>query len=246
MSTAVSAIPTASDPSKAAELAKLPGFTKKAKTTLDQSDFLKLLASQYANQNPLEPQKDTDMIAQMSTFTSVQQMGELVTSLKSFIVSQDFASTQNMLGKYVTATSEKTVENKDGSSVVITTKTSGLVTSVGYDDDGVSVVKIGDKSFSPSDVTAISSSAATAAEDAETETPPTIGSAQSLMGKVVTVTQDQSTTTTSGNPVTVKVSTKGVVTSYGTDAEGAGTIVIGGTTYSLSQVTAVTTASTSS
>ncbi len=136
---ALSTIPTASDPAKAAELAKLPGFTRQVKKTMDQSDFLKLLSSQLANQNPLEPQKDTEMVAQMATFSSVEQMGDLVKSLKSFIVTQDFSSAQSMLGKYVTVNKDKV-------------QTSGVVSSVGYDEHGVSIIKIGDKSFSPSDV----------------------------------------------------------------------------------------------
>lgn len=142
----VASLPTASDPSKAAELAKLPGFDRVAKKTLDQQDFLKLLATQMSNQDPLNPSSDLDSIAQMASFSSAQQMSELVTSLKSFIVTQDFASAQNMLGKYVTVTKDKV-------------ETSGIVTAVGYDKDGVSMIKIGDKSFSPADVTAVSSAA---------------------------------------------------------------------------------------
>ncbi len=158
----VSPIPTASDPDKAEELAKLPGFTRQVKKTLDQSDFLKLLATQMANQNPLEPQKDTEMIAQMSTFSSVEQMGDLVTSLKSFIVSQDFVSAQNMLGKYVTVT-------KDDAT------TSGVVTSVGYDEDGVSIIRIGDKVFNPSDVTEVRTEAPAVAAEDETAVPAAAG-----------------------------------------------------------------------
>ncbi len=158
----VSPIPTASDPDKAAELAKLPGFTRQVKKTLDQSDFLKLLSTQLANQDPLDPQKDTEMIAQMSTFSSVEQMGDLVTSLKSFIVSQDFVSAQNMLGKYVTVT-------KDNAT------TSGVVTSVGYDDDGVSIIRIGDKVFNPSDVTEVRTEAPVVAAEDDAAAPAAAG-----------------------------------------------------------------------
>lgn len=138
----VSPIPTASDPSKADMLAKLPGFDRQVKKTLGQEDFLKLLSTQMANQDPMNPQQDTEFIAQMSSFSSSQQMSEMVTTLKAFIVTQDFASAQNMLGKYVTVTKDNV-------------QTVGVVTSVGYDDDGVSMIKIGDRTFSPADVTEI-------------------------------------------------------------------------------------------
>lgn len=152
----VSSIPTASDPSKAAELANLPGFDRQVKKTLGQEDFLKLLSTQMANQDPMNPQQDTEFIAQMSSFSSSQQMSEMVTTLKAFIVTQDFASAQSMLGKYVTVTKDDV-------------ETSGIVTAVGYDTDGVSMIKIGDKTFSPADVTSVSAeapeTAAVAAED---------------------------------------------------------------------------------
>ncbi len=149
----VSALPTASDPTKAAELAKLAGFDRQTKKTLDQGDFLKLLATQLANQDPLSPSNDLNSISQMATFSSIEQTGDLVKSLKAFIVSQDFASAQNMLGKYVTVT-------KDNATV------SGVVDTVGYDEDGVSIIKIGEQTFSPADVTEVRTAAPAAAAGA--------------------------------------------------------------------------------
>ena len=240
----VSPLPTASDPTKAAELAKLAGFDRQTKKTLDQSDFLKLLSTQLANQDPLSPSSDLDSISQMATFSSVEQMGDLVTSLKSFIVTQDFASAQNMLGKYVTVSTDSVSKTADGSTVTETVRTSGQVTSVGYNDVGVSVIRIGDRTYSPADVTGISTSAAEAAAG-ETVGDTDFGTASGLMGRVVTVTQDASTTTASGAPLAVKVSTKGVVTAFGSDAEGNPTITIGGKVYPFSQVTAVQAAKSS-
>ena len=43
-----------------------------AKNTLDQADFLKLLVTQMTSQNPLSPQSNTDMAAQMAQFTALQ------------------------------------------------------------------------------------------------------------------------------------------------------------------------------
>ena len=41
--------------------------------TLGQNDFLKLLVTQMTSQDPLNPQKDTDFIAQMAQFSSLEQ-----------------------------------------------------------------------------------------------------------------------------------------------------------------------------
>jgi flagellar basal-body rod modification protein FlgD len=41
--------------------------------TLDQQDFLRLLVAQLSAQDPLNPVKDTEFIAQMAQFTSLEQ-----------------------------------------------------------------------------------------------------------------------------------------------------------------------------
>lgn len=162
----VSPLPTASDPAYADELAGLAGFDRKVKTTLDQSDFLKVLATQLANQNPLEPTDNADSIAQMATFSSIQQSSELVTTLKSFMAAQGLSSAQSMLGRDVTITTTRTVEDVDGNKKTETTKTTGQVTAVGYDDSGAAVVTVGGKQYPQSSVTEIRGATTTAATTA--------------------------------------------------------------------------------
>ena len=41
--------------------------------TLSQDDFLKLLVAQLTTQDPLNPQSDTEFIAQMAQFTALEQ-----------------------------------------------------------------------------------------------------------------------------------------------------------------------------
>jgi flagellar basal-body rod modification protein FlgD len=49
--------------------------------TLDQSDFLNLLIKQLASQDPMNPMSDTSFIAQMASFTSLQQTKETQASI---------------------------------------------------------------------------------------------------------------------------------------------------------------------
>jgi flagellar basal-body rod modification protein FlgD len=49
--------------------------------TLTQNDFLTLLVSQMENQDPTNPQSDTEMAAQMAQFTSLTQSAAMSTSL---------------------------------------------------------------------------------------------------------------------------------------------------------------------
>jgi flagellar basal-body rod modification protein FlgD len=52
--------------------------------TLDYSAFLKLLIAQIENQDPLEPTNSTDYVAQLATFSEVEQsvkMNDMITEL---------------------------------------------------------------------------------------------------------------------------------------------------------------------
>ena len=52
-----------------------------AQNVLTQKDFLQLLVTQMQNQNPLSPQSDTQMAAEMAQFTSLQQTSSMSSSL---------------------------------------------------------------------------------------------------------------------------------------------------------------------
>ena len=49
--------------------------------TLTQNNFLQLLVAQMENQDPLEPQSDTEMASQMAQFTALQQTSDMSSSL---------------------------------------------------------------------------------------------------------------------------------------------------------------------
>lgn len=48
--------------------------THSKKSVLGQDDFLKILITQLRNQDPMQPMQDRDFIAQMATFSSLEQM----------------------------------------------------------------------------------------------------------------------------------------------------------------------------
>ncbi len=52
-----------------------------ASQTLNQQDFLQLLVSQMENQDPMDPQSDTDMAAQMAQFSALTADTAMSTSL---------------------------------------------------------------------------------------------------------------------------------------------------------------------
>ncbi|MDP4158112.1 MAG: flagellar hook assembly protein FlgD, partial [Bacillota bacterium] len=68
-------------------------------------DFLKILMTQLQNQDPLNPMQDQDFISQMATFSSLEQMTNLNTSMDNFVKSAEqnqFMQASSMIGKTVT------------------------------------------------------------------------------------------------------------------------------------------------
>jgi flagellar basal-body rod modification protein FlgD len=49
--------------------------------TLTQNNFLQLLVAQMENQDPMNPQSDTEMASQMAQFTALQQSTDMSSSL---------------------------------------------------------------------------------------------------------------------------------------------------------------------
>ncbi|MFD2925527.1 flagellar hook assembly protein FlgD [Halobacillus naozhouensis] len=56
--------------------------------TLGKDAFLKILMAQIKNQSPMDPMKDKEFIAQMTQFSSLEQMTNLSQSMQEFMSSQ--------------------------------------------------------------------------------------------------------------------------------------------------------------
>jgi flagellar basal-body rod modification protein FlgD len=88
-------------------------------STLGQADFLKLLVTQLQNQDPTNPMDNQQFIAQMATFSQVQQMTTMNQSLQNIQLLQSSLNntyTLSFIGKTVTATGNQMSLTKDGAS----------------------------------------------------------------------------------------------------------------------------------
>lgn len=74
------------------------------KTMLGQEDFLKLLAVQFQQQDPMKPMEDTAFIAQMAQFTTLDQTKSMLTQITQLGSSQNLATANSYLGRQVTLT----------------------------------------------------------------------------------------------------------------------------------------------
>lgn len=94
--------------------------------TLTQNDFLQLLVAQMENQDPLQPQSDTEMASQMAQFTSLTQTTAMSSSLSEMqansligttVTLQESNSNQTTSG--VVQSVVQGAESSDGSPQVV-------------------------------------------------------------------------------------------------------------------------------
>lgn len=100
-----------------------------ASASLDYDSFLTLLIAQMQNQDPTEPMDSTEQIAQLATFSQVEQTIQTNKNLETLIQSSVLTQAGTVIGK--------TVSSTDGSI-------SGIVEQVKiYTDGAVAVLENG-------------------------------------------------------------------------------------------------------
>lgn len=92
---------------------------------LKTEDFIKMMITQLQNQDPLEPAKNEQLLAQMSQIGQLQASSQLQESLKGLVLQDNIGAAGNMIGKFVTGLDER------GKSI------QGLVTSVRVEGEQV-------------------------------------------------------------------------------------------------------------
>ena len=90
--------------------------------TVDYQSFLRLLVAQMKNQDPTSPMESTDYVAQLATFSQVEQSVQINTKLDSILQASTFAQAGDLIGREV--------ESADG-------KIKGTVASVRLYSDGI-------------------------------------------------------------------------------------------------------------
>ncbi len=92
--------PTSSSTASAGATALVPSVG--GSTTLTQKDFLNLLIAQMKAQDPLNPQTNTEMAAQMAQFTSLQQASTMSENIATMLKQQQAVQANGLLGGTVT------------------------------------------------------------------------------------------------------------------------------------------------
>lgn len=69
--------------------------------SIDYDSFLKLLVAEMANQDPTAPMKSSEYVAQLASFSGVEQAIQTNAKLDSLLSSAAFAQTSNVIGRTV-------------------------------------------------------------------------------------------------------------------------------------------------
>lgn len=84
---------------------------------LDKNAFLKILTVQLSNQDPLNAKDNTEYIAQMAQFSSLEQMQNLNNTMEKFFISQKLSQAISLIGKNVDVFDNNSILNFNVESV---------------------------------------------------------------------------------------------------------------------------------
>lgn len=119
-------------------LSNLQKDRKAGSDILGKDDFLKILMTQLQNQDPLNPMQDKDFVAQMATFSTLEQITNMGKSIDRFVQAEQ----QNKMISYSQFTGKEItwhkIETENGQEVV--RQGNGRVQSVQFKEDTVTFV----------------------------------------------------------------------------------------------------------
>ena len=114
---------------------------------LDKNAFLKLLITQLENQDPLDPQDNSEFVAEMAQFSSLEQMtnmndslSQINTLVSNMDTSMLVGQLSGMIGKGIDW--DETVQTVDekGEPLITTDNLSGVITGVSVSDGATKVI----------------------------------------------------------------------------------------------------------
>jgi flagellar basal-body rod modification protein FlgD len=97
--------------------------TSTSKTAVDYQSFLTLLIAEMKNQDPTKPMDSTAYVAQLATFSQVEQSVQTNTKLDQIMSSSALSQADAIIGRNITSADGKTT----GTVASVTLTGSGLV-----------------------------------------------------------------------------------------------------------------------
>lgn len=125
-------------------------------STLGKDEFLKILMAQLQNQDPTNPMKDNEFIAQMAQFSSLEQMTNLTAAFEKYALAQEqtqMIEYTNFVGKSVKW--HEITDEKDEDGKPITKEGTGIIAGVKYVNGGVQFTLADGKVISPGNISEV-------------------------------------------------------------------------------------------
>lgn len=155
---------------------------KTGQGTLGKDDFMKLLIAQLQNQDPTNPMKDNEFIAQMAQFSSLEQTMNLTKAFEKFAESQNQSQLiqyNSFVGKEIKW--HQVAEKPDENGKPVITEGTGTIASVKYVDGTVEFTMADGQKLSPGNISEVLSGGVNSNSLVE---------ASMLIGKTVGYVQD--------------------------------------------------------
>ena len=156
---------------------------KTTKTTggseLGKDAFLKILMTQLQNQDPTKPMDDSQFIAQMAQFSSLEQMTNLTTAFEEFAAVQEQSQMiefSNFVGKDVKW--HEVTDEKDDKGNPIINEGTGTITGIKFVGGSVEFTLADGKVISPGNISEVLS-------DSSSSNSNSLVEASMLIGKTV-------------------------------------------------------------
>ncbi|MDX8536384.1 flagellar hook assembly protein FlgD [Mesorhizobium abyssinicae] len=97
--------------------------TSTSKTAVDYQSFLKLLIAEMKNQDPTKPMDSTQYVAQLATFSQVEQSVQTNTKLDQIMQSSALSQADALIGRSITSADGKVT----GTVASVRLASSGLI-----------------------------------------------------------------------------------------------------------------------
>ncbi|MFD1985874.1 flagellar hook assembly protein FlgD [Mesorhizobium newzealandense] len=97
--------------------------TSTSKTAVDYQSFLKLLIAEMKNQDPTKPMDSTQYVAQLATFSQVEQSVQTNTKLDQIMQSSALSQADALIGRSITSADGNTT----GTVASVRLASSGLI-----------------------------------------------------------------------------------------------------------------------
>ncbi|WP_245602123.1 flagellar hook assembly protein FlgD [Peribacillus kribbensis] len=151
---------------------------------LGKDDFLKILMTQLQNQDPMNPLEDKDFIAQMATFSTLEQITNLGKTMDKFVSSQQQNSLiayNQFVGKDVTW--HKILDSEEQGTSQQVQQGEGKIVSVQFKNDTVEFTLEDGTKLEPGNISQVNAQSAGLEGNS-------LMQASSLIGKTVTWKND--------------------------------------------------------